>query len=203
MLIAQLVVAFGTAALFSTLELITRDYPRTFSLLLRKSWFVALYATIYGVLAAGAVFILDVLIVNKYITLEGLGLSSPLVRAFVVGLLAKALLHLRLFTATIGTQSVPIGVETILQTFEPWLLKTIELEHFNAVREFLVPYVARYKNIKEIRDLLKNNLPTALTPTERKALITGSRKGGNPTELLQDYLQLVGKRNFVRVFKLD
>lgn len=201
MFLASLV-AFGIAALFSTLELITRDYPRSFSLLWRRSWAVYVYAAIYGFLAALIVWLLDVLIAEDRLKLEGLGLSNSIVRAIWVGLSAKAFLHLRLYTITVNGQPFPVGVETIVQTFEPWLMNTIRLDHFDAVREFLKPYAARYTNVKEVRRLIKDNIPSDLPENQRKALITGSQKGANPVDLMDDYLQFLGRRNFERVFPL-
>jgi hypothetical protein len=89
------------------------------------------YAFIYGVIAFGVMLGLDYLLKQKTVTLEGFGLANPWWRAVAVGLAVKAFLHLRIFSVGVGGQTFPIGTETLVQLFEPWLMRTMELYHFN------------------------------------------------------------------------
>lgn len=199
MLIAQLTIAFVTAAFFAALELITRDYPRTFSFI-KKSWALWIYTFTYGFISLLSVLVLDS---TELIKVEGLGLANPLVRAFAVGTLVKAFLHIRLFNATVGTQSFPVGVETLTQTFEPYLLQTIDFYHFSSVRAFLQPYTERYKDIREVKRRIKDNLPPNLAEDVKKGMTGALEKGSSIVELMDSYLRLMGKHNFKRVFPPD
>ena len=112
--------ASTVATLLACIELITSRYPRTF-FLLRKSWALYAYALIYGAIGFGVTLGLASLIRTGTIKLEGLGLSGPWVQSLAVGLTIKAFLHIRLFSVGVGSQSFPVGVETIVKLFEHWL----------------------------------------------------------------------------------
>src|ERR1700688_3061252 len=118
--VGPLAVAFVIAALVTALELITSKYPRTARFCVKSPWF-HIYFVIYGLLGAGALALLPVL---TQVTIEGVGLSNPWVKAAFVGLSVKAFLHIRIFSVSTGPgQSFPFGLESFVQLFEPWMLK--------------------------------------------------------------------------------
>ena len=133
---ASAILAFVIAAFISVLELITAKYPRTY-FLLKKNRKLYLYALTYGAVAFGIMLGLGALVTAGTVKLEGLGLSSPWVQAIAVGLTTKAFLHINLFNVTVGSQPMPVGLETLVQLFEPALLRTILLDEFNAVRNYI------------------------------------------------------------------
>lgn len=185
----------------AALELITSKYPRTFSLL-RRSWAFYVYALIYGVIALCVMLGLGALVKSETVKLEGLGLSSPWVQAVVVGVTFKAFLHIRLFSVSIGAESFPVGVETLVQLFEPWLLRTIELDHFNALRNYIAPRAQKYTDLALVKNQIAQNLPPSMSTegAEGKAFLADIQQAGSVTEAMRLYMMPVGRRLFDSVF---
>src|SRR5712691_3051267 len=135
--LSQIVIAALIAAAVTGLELITTEYPRTSTFVLRSVWFYG-YAVIYGVIAGSAYAILP--LVGNQLTIETLGVSSPWVQAAVIGFSVKAVLHIRIFSVSRGPgDQFPIGLETVVQLFEPWLLSGLELDHYFRELNFVRP----------------------------------------------------------------
>jgi hypothetical protein len=140
------------------------------------------------------------LIEARAITLEGFGVDNPWVQALVLGLSVKALLHIRLFSVTVGAQPLPIGVETIVQIFEPWLLKSVDIDEFNGVRTFLDEKARIYTDLNQVRMLINNNIPQSLPGLEKTAFIADVDKASSVIVAMELYLRLLGKGSFNRVF---
>ena len=193
--------SFALATSLAALELITSKYPRTFSLL-RRSWAFYTYAVIYGVIAFCVMLGLGALVKAGMIKLEGLGLSSPWVQAIVVGVTFKAFLHIRLFSVSIGAESFPVGVETLVQLFEPWLLRTIELDHFNALRNYIAPRALKYPDLDLVKKQIAQNLPPSMSTegAEGKAFLADVQQASSVTQALRLYMTSVGRRLFDSVF---
>lgn len=164
----QLFLAFIIASLISMLELITSKYPRTF-FLLKKSWALYTYALIYGVISFVVMLVLNSLIIAGIVKLEGVGISNLWTQSIAVGLATKAFLHIRFFNVSSGSQSFPVGTETIVQLFEPWLLRTIELDNFNAVRNFINSRANKYNDLNDVKTKSRNNLPRTFSEQDRTA----------------------------------
>lgn len=196
------ILALVIASIFTLVELITTKYPRTgFVLTPRRSRSLYAYALIYGLIAFGAVLGLRQLIAAKAITLEGVGISNRWVQAIALGLSAKALLHIRLFSVSTGSeQPFPVGVETIVQVFEPWLLRTIDIDEFDGVRTFLNSYAQRYTDLDQVRRMIMDNVPTSLPAQERTAFIADVEKATNVRVAMELCLRLLGKSSFSRIF---
>ncbi|HYU11605.1 MAG TPA: hypothetical protein VEK82_03445 [Stellaceae bacterium] len=189
-------VAFAVAATITGIELITSKYPRTCFLLLRCGAFYA-YVVIYGLIAFGTTLLLPFLPIK----FEGSGQSSLWVDALLVGMAIKAVLHIRLFNVTTGPgNDFPVGLETILQLFEPWLLRTIDLDHFMRVRRYLESRSGRYPNAGSVRDKILPNIPPALSAGERAALISDLAHLTTVNELMELYLRYVGRSTFEQIF---
>lgn len=168
MVLGPPLLALAIAFLIASLELITSKYPRTF-FLLRGSWALYSYAAIYGLIGFGITLAIDSVTRHGAITLEGPGVANPWVQAVVIGVSTKAFLHIRLFSVSTGRDSFPVGMETLVQIFEPWLLRTIELAHFNALRGFLESRAARYPDLDDMKRRIKSNVPKSFSQQERTA----------------------------------
>src|SRR5262245_54022133 len=110
-LIGPALVAFVLATAIAGLELVTSKYPRTFFFIKKYVW-LYLYALVYGLLSFGFMIGLDALM-----KANAIGFSGPLNTgrwgwSIAVGFSTKALLHIRLFTVSGGSQSFPVGIES-------------------------------------------------------------------------------------------
>ena len=193
--ILSAILAFG----ISVSELLTGTYARTYFLVLRSTW-LYVYAVIYGLLGFFGMFLLDFLTASKLVTLQGVGLSSAWVQALIVGISIKAFLHIRLFNVNTGTSNVPIGVETVVQIFEPWLLRQIQLDHFNALRALIGPRAAKYTDLHSVKTTILANVPSEFSAIERAALKSDVDNAADVTQAMQALLYYLGKRTFERVF---
>jgi hypothetical protein len=191
--------AFLIAAVFTALELTTSKYPRTI-FLIGKCRHLYVYVAIYGLLSFGTLLGLDALVAAKKITLEGIGLESIWVKAVIVGLSTKALLHISLYNLSVGAKSFPLGTETIVQLFEPWLLEEIFLFEFNEVSTFIAPRRAKYPNLVNVKTTIKGNLPAGFTGPERLGFEAGVEAQVSIEAAMETYLRRFGKTNFTRVF---
>lgn len=153
-------IAFFIAYFFTILELITSEYPRTYSFILKKAS-LHIYGIVYGLFALVIVVILGLLLKSGSIKIEGLGLSNPWWKAILIGLSTKGFLKIKLFTVNVGSNPFPIGIDSIVQIFEPWLLETIRLNEYNAVRKFLEIKVEQYSNLNldDMKNKMKDNIP--------------------------------------------
>ena len=194
------VLAFCVATFLSLLELVTSKYQQT-SFLLRKSVAFYLYGIIYGLLALGATLGLGALSAAGTFKLEGLGMSNVWMRAIAIGISFKALLHIRLFSVTTGSGAFPIGVETLVQFFEPPLTRRILLDQFNAMQAFIDPRAKKYNVLAKVKGDISDNVP-ALPAQERTAFLADVEKAATVTEAMRLYLALVGRPGFDRVFPL-
>ncbi len=194
--LAAAFVAFLIAATITGLELITSKYPRTYFLLYRCTALYA-YIAIYGVIGLGTTLLLPYLPVK----IEGIDQSSAWINAILVGISIKAILHIRLFNVTTGAgNEFPVGLETILQLFEPWLLRTIDLDHFMGVRRYIGLRSARYVDSGVVRATILANIPPAFTAAERAALTTDVAHLTTVAELMELYLSYVGRGTFEQIF---
>lgn len=198
-IIGASLLAFAIAAAFTALELITGQYPRTF-FLISGCYQLWAYAVIYGLIAVAVVLLLPYLTST---TIEGIGLESPWVRAIAIGVSVKAFLHIRLFNVGTGPgQSFPVGVESIVQIFEPWLLRSIDLEHFNAIRQYVTRYANQYPDLEVVKGKIKGEIPTKFTPQEQAALHSDVGTADSTENAMEIYLTYVGRKTFERVFPL-
>lgn len=119
-------VAFGVGTLFTCIELRFSKYPHTGFLIIWKRPFW-IYCVIYGLVAMGGFLLSGSLIANGLLKIGGLSLESPYGLAAILGLSSKAIMQLNIYTVTAGSTSFPIGFQTFVQLFEPYLLHAISL----------------------------------------------------------------------------
>jgi hypothetical protein len=193
------IVAFFTAFVIVLLELLTTNYSRTSFVLVKESALYT-YGAVYGLIAVIVLLTLNALTNAKTITVEGLGLSSPYIRALIVGISVKALLHINIATVKVGSKSTPIGLETIVQLFEPALLRTIELSKFNGIRKYIEPYTRTRTRITTIKSIIKKNIPQSFSREEIAALEKDINKATDKTELFELVIENLGKKTLERIF---
>jgi hypothetical protein len=164
----QLCLAGVIAATVTGLELITTEYPRTSRFVLPSPWFWG-YVVIYGALAVVALTILP--LITNQVTVDGVGLSNPWLKAAFVGFSVKAFLHVRLFTVSRGPgDQFPVGLETFVQLFEPWFLSNLQLDHYFREMEFVTPRAQRCADLATAQTRAKANIPPAFKSALRTAL---------------------------------
>ena len=193
-------VAFVLAAAVSLSELLTTQYPRTSFLILRKSRALYTYVLAYGALALVVMLLLETLTESKVIQLEGFGLSSPWIRAIAIGIAVKAFLHIRLFNVSVGSQSVPVGLETLVQFFEPALLRTILLDEFTAVRAYVGARARGYPSLEAVKARAKEEIPPTLPNQERAAFSNDIDRATSVVQVMEHVLRFLGRKNLERVF---
>jgi hypothetical protein len=195
------ILALLIASGITLLELITTEYPRTYPIVLRNSKKIYVYSIIYGAIAFGITLGIDSLISGEIVTLEGIGLSNLWIRALAIGLTVKAFLHIRLFTIGVsGGDKFPIGIETIVLLFEPWLLRDIEIDHFNFIRTYIQPQVAKYNDLQNVKQLITSNIPTSLPAEERNTFIRDINEKTSIVEAMEKFIRYLGLRSFERAF---
>ena len=186
--------AFAIATCIAWLELVTSKYPRT-AALLNKSWKLYVYSMSYGTISFFVMLFLQPLVEAGALKFGGPLVDNPWFQAVVVGISAKALLHIRLFNVTTGSQSFPVGVESVVHLYEPWLLENIDLDEWHAVRSFVRPRVATYDQAQATANILAN-LPPGLQTTMKVDLA----KCTSVTELMEAYFRRCGRRAFDLAF---
>lgn len=121
----------------------------------------------------------------------------------IIGLTVKAFLHIRIFEVSTGAapgKSVPVGIETVTQLFEPWLLRNIGLEHWIAKTEFLTAAVAKHSNLNQTRATALGAIPSSFDAVEKAAMIADLNAAATVNDVLDVYLTNVGCRGFRTTF---
>lgn len=124
--------------------------------------------------------------------------------AIMIGLSTKALLHIRLFSvpSTGKQEAFPVGTETVVQIFEPWLLRTILLDEYNAVSTYLKAKAARYPVLADVQREMVGNLPAAngFPQAERAALEVDIRQAASVRLAMEFYLRVLGVTALNKLF---
>jgi hypothetical protein len=192
------ILAFVLASVLAALELATSKYPRTVYLL-RRCCALHVYALVYGIIAAGVAFFWSSLSAAGKVQVQGLDFSNPWVRALAVGITVKAFLHIRFFTVRAGADAFPVGVETLVQLFEPWLLETIDLDHYQAIAQYIAPRAVKYNNLQNVRSAIQQNTPRSQS-TSGRAFLSDVQQAPTVVEMMRFYLVFVGTKLFDAVF---
>jgi len=188
----QMALAFGVAAGITALELITSKYPQTFEFVLKSRWFYS-YIVIYGFLGAAALALLP--FVADQVKTEGGIFSNPWVKAGLAGLSIKAFLHIRVLTVTTGPgKSFPIGLETFVEIFEPWMTRRIELNHFAEVDKFIAPRALKTPEVETARQYAINKIPSTFDEKERTALTDDFNRAATSYKVISEFLKVFGSR---------
>ena len=174
-------------------ELVTSKYPRTLFLIARSPYLYA-YGFIYGLIAALVYALLP------QVT-DSIGISNPWLKALAVGFAIKALLHIRLFSVPTGPEkSFPVGIESAVQLFEPWLLKSIDLDEYGRERAFIEGRVAKYADLEASRKRALENIPGGFEKDEKAAMQADLQQVASAKDVLGTYLKYTGRRIFNATF---
>jgi hypothetical protein len=187
------------AFLFASLELITSKYPRTFEFV-RKCPYLYAYAALYALIAFFVDLGWNALQEKGTVSASGFGLSSPWVRALVIGISVKAFMHIRLFTVTTGAKSFPVGVESLLQLAEPWLLDSLRLHYLLEVNSFIDSHATRHTNLANVKSKIINRATQVLSGDEQAGFIASINQTPSVETAMELFLYLVGKRYFQAIF---
>ena len=146
------ILTFLVAFVFTLTELLSNEYPMTFRFL-KKSKSLYGYGASYGLTSIAFLWTMHYL--GLYSCLMTTIFGNIWVQAIVMGLITKALLHVSIFRA----DSIPIGLETFANIFEPRLLKQIGLDEYNARQRFVRATQARYPILDVVLALMTQNVP--------------------------------------------
>ncbi len=188
-------VAFAVGFAFTLVELVTSKYSRTFFAVKRLRAFYV-YGAIYGLIALFVTLAYSVLAEGGAIKLEGIGIGNSWTRAVLLGLSTKALMHIRL----ISVNTFPVGIETLVMVFEPWLLGTIIREEFNGVRAVIDPRAQKYPDLVDDKTRILNYLATGLPADELKTFKRDLDATTTVEDAMELYLRFMGKHSFDHVF---
>ena len=181
------------------LELITSKYPRTFEFV-RSCWYIYSYALLYAIIAFGVQLGWDFLKGSASVSASGFGLSNPWIRALFIGISVKAFMHIRLFAVTVGANSFPVGVESLLQLAEPWLLDSLRLHYLLGVNSFIGRHSARYSDLAKVKELIAARSGQVLSGAEQAGFIASVNQASTVETSMELYLNLVGKKYFQQTF---
>ena len=198
--IGLLGLTFAVAAFVTAIELLTSKYPRTIRFALKSVWFY-IFVLIYGLLGAAALALLP--LVGDQVTMDGVGLSNPWFKAALIGFSVKAVLHIRIFSISPGPgQSFPVGLESLVQLFEPWMLRSLELDHFSEQKAFLTPRAARFTAVADARTQAKNTPLPALSQPEKAVFEADIDQAPTAEQVIAAYLKYAGVRLTKTTFPL-
>lgn len=190
--VGLLAVTFAVATVVTAVELLTSKYARTVRFAVKSAWFYA-YILIYGLLGAIALALLP--LVGDQVTTEGIAINNPWIKAAVIGFSIKALLHIRIFAVSTGPgQSFPVGLESFVQLFEPWMLRSLELDHYSEQRDFIAPRAAKFANVADARTQSKNNPPPGLSGAEKAVFEADIDQAATAEQVIAGYLKYSGVR---------
>ena len=133
------------------------------------------------------------------VVLQGPRIDNPGIRALVVGLSTKAILHIRVFNVSVGTQSFPLGTESVVMLFEPWLLRKIALDEFNAIETHIETKTEKWSDIAAVKEQIAEHLPE-MPKAEKVGFLSDLGEAATAAEALKLYLRSFGPKSFARVF---
>ncbi|MEO0804413.1 MAG: hypothetical protein AAFY57_19395 [Cyanobacteria bacterium J06642_2] len=194
------VLAFVFAYLVTLFELITVEYPRTYSLVVKR-WPIHAYAGWYGVLGAILFVIFDRLSAANLVSVSGMQLAPLWVRAIVIGIISKGIMGIKFVTFAQKNGSFPFGLETIANIFAPFLAAEIADLEFNDLRSLVDAKLSQKQlSLEDIREILKSNIPPKAEETAKKSFKVELQEETHPNELCVSYISLFGVRSFNRIF---
>jgi hypothetical protein len=112
----------------------------------------------------------------------------------------KAILNINLFNVTVGTQSMPVGPSTLVQLYEPMILRSITFREFTEVRRYVTPAVDRNRDLVTVKQQIKDSVPATLPASERGAFENDIDKAQSVTVAMEGFLRFLGRSIFVSVF---
>lgn len=197
--VAALLIAGIVAFLIQLGELYFTKYPNTIELFIKKTSKIYAYSFMYGI--AGVILMLILLL---FVDVQVLAADNPLgniyLQALLVGLTVKGLLEINFFSFRVGSQSVPAGLKTVTQIFEPYFTKQLDLEEYNYSKEYVDQRAATYPDLEKIKKSIRDNAHAGINDQDFQVFLIDLGRNETASEALRFYLERFGKKNFDRVF---
>jgi hypothetical protein len=201
--IPYLFLTFFIGYSINLLEVCTSKYPNTCGFLIFKSWKLHVYCVIYGLISSVSLMCIWILLpLNPSSTptlIESL-IHDPLIQAIVVGTSAKAIFHINIFSARIGSMHVPIGLETLCCLFEPYLLRQVELEEYCSIRTYIEEKSRAFNDVGDVKGLIRKNIPNSSVESDKDVFLVDLKKRKTKEDSMELYFRKFGKKNFDRLF---
>lgn len=189
----------GAVAALVAGKLLLNRYPNTWTIVLRCSafWRYATYYALFGFLAT-------------WIMLRTSWGRLPVIFIFpshifwpvAVGLVS-AFAKMTIVGAMPGADQFHFTVRAVLVLFEPGLLRQIRNEEYARLKERLLGYADRWRDLAVVVAAIEENLPDELSDNERASFVLQLRRRESPLEAMMAYLRFAGWRNFRLVFDGD
>jgi hypothetical protein len=183
------------------LDLVSSKFSTTMSLVLVRSRAIYLLGLIHGVLA-GSVSALHPGVISFQLA-NGQALHSAWIWAVLTGIFTRPFLQTKIFTVSSGRNATRIGLQSIMQLFEPQLIREVILDEFYAVRSFVQKYTKRYADLDVVKSMVAESLPGELPEPERQAFLFELEKAKTVTDALEGFLRFVGISAFQSTFPLE
>jgi hypothetical protein len=199
--VGPLILAILIGAVSAVADLLTSDYNTTMSFVLRRSIALYSYALIHGVIS-GVAFMIFPHFVSFRIVDDRIS-RSPWIWALVAGIFTRSLLQLNLFTIGTGPTTIKVGLRSLVNLFEPKLLRDILLDEFNAVRAFVKPYANAYSDLVSVKERIEQAVPNTLSEPEKQAFLSELQHVTNVTEAMEKFLRFAGRADLAITFALS
>lgn len=198
-------VAFAVATLLTGVVVAVTNFPRTFRLLLPRSWAFWLYCAGYGAFAAGVSLTEQ----SGIVGISGVAFSNRYAKAFSAGLLvavaARPLIQQFKLTATFGSRAIPLRLGNVVGSVDSWALGQIALDHHRAVRSYIGPRAERYPDLAEVRARIREHAPAWVPQVDIAAFlqdIEDDRVVNTVTGAMEQFIHRFGKANFDMAFPI-
>lgn len=196
-LIGPIALAGVIALFFTGLELITTHYQHRARFVIKR-WEFWVYVVSYAIAGALLMFLIEYLIRDGSIKLEGSFVDNPWVQAITVGVICKGLIEIKLFTVN----QTPIGLSTFVHLYEPKLLKDLGHQVWEAMTAHIKPYADNNGDFGEVKNKITRNLPPDIRDNAANKAAFQIDLEGKATvqEAMELYFETVGGSTFERVF---
>ncbi len=195
-LLCPTILAFLLAGSIAYWELVTSKYPRTVFLTFRCPHIYA-YSFVYA--AAAVIIMLTYEAIVPHNGSRSSFSGNPWVRAWAIGLFTKSFLHFKIFTVPGHPEPTPIGLETIMLMFVPYLLREIELGHDRRELQFVKGRVESL-SLEVVSKAIQDHLPVAMAKRDQQGFLASVKKSKDGIRAARLYLRLVGRGHFEMVF---
>jgi hypothetical protein len=210
--------AFGVAAIIAFIQLETAKYPHT-NFLIRTKPVAIFYVLFYGVL--GAIFYSIVVYTGIDMFMGEKIVKEPYIQAILVGFFSKGISDWNFFTLPFGDDVKPLGIKTLTEPIESTLLKKLDEQKYNSLKEYVAPvcdaYCKKQENESKPKDenkpdekVLKdicNSIPaktegdaTAYEEDLKNIMDVYDSEEAKVSVALEKYLEDFGRRSYDRVF---
>jgi hypothetical protein len=198
--VGPLILAMSTGAIAAGADLLTAEYNTTMWFVLRKSAAFYLYTLIYGAISGLAFMIFPHFVSLRMVDAQMPG--SPWIWAILTGIFTRSLLQLNLFSIGTGPTTMKVGLRSLVNLFEPKLLRDILLDEFNAVRAFVTTRVDTHTDLTSVKERIEQAIPDTLPEPEKQAFLRELAQPTTVTEAMEKFLRFVGRGDFVLTFPL-